>query len=77
MAHSYVQAHEDEYGAFRAFVREYPETVLLVDTYDTLNGIENVIKLAKTLGSEFRATAVRLDSGDLLDLSISSTPDAG
>jgi len=37
MAHSFVQCHEGELEAFRAFVATYPETVLLVDTYDTLN----------------------------------------
>jgi nicotinate phosphoribosyltransferase len=69
MAHSYVQSHEDEAGAFRAFVNSFPETVLLVDTYDTLGGIQKVIALADTLGSDFKVKAVRLDSGDLLDLS--------
>ncbi len=47
----------------------YPDTVLLVDTYDTLAGIGKVIELAKELGRDFRVAAVRLDSGDLLDLS--------
>jgi nicotinate phosphoribosyltransferase len=69
MAHSYIQAHDNEYEAFRAFARLYPDTVLLVDTYDTLAGIGKVIELAKELGRDFRVTAVRLDSGDLLDLS--------
>jgi nicotinate phosphoribosyltransferase len=44
--------------------------VLLVDTYDTLEGVSKVIELAKTLGSQFRVKAIRLDSGDLRDLSI-------
>src|SRR6266508_25476 len=70
MAHSYIQAHDDEYEAFRAFARQYPDTVLLVDTYDTLSGVHKVIDLARALGPEFRVSAVRLDSGDLLDLSI-------
>src|SRR5439155_15016749 len=35
MAHSYIQAHESERDAFEAFLRSYPETVLLLDTYDT------------------------------------------
>jgi nicotinate phosphoribosyltransferase len=65
MAHSYVQAHDDEYAAFRAFARVYPTTVLLVDTYDTLEGVRNVARLAKELGPAFRIQAVRLDSGDL------------
>ena len=69
MAHSYIQAHDDEYDAFRAFARQYPDTVLLVDTYDTLAGVQHVIDLARALGSDFRVSAVRLDSGDLLDLS--------
>jgi nicotinate phosphoribosyltransferase len=70
MAHSYVQAHDDESQAFRAFAALYPDTVLLVDTYDTLAGVRNVIELARELGSEFRVSAVRLDSGDLCDLAL-------
>jgi nicotinate phosphoribosyltransferase len=69
MAHSYIQAHDDEYHAFRAFAELYPDTVLLVDTYDTLDGVRKVIDLAGELGSQFRVSAVRLDSGDLCDLS--------
>ena len=69
MAHSYIQAHQDEAAAFREFARLYPETVLLVDTYDTLAGVGKVIALAKTLGEDFQVKAVRLDSGDLLALS--------
>ncbi len=55
--------------AFRAFARLYPETVLLVDTYDTIEGVRRVIELADILGEEFNVSAVRLDSGDLLELS--------
>jgi nicotinate phosphoribosyltransferase len=68
MAHSYIQAHRNEVEAFRAFTRLYPETVLLVDTYDTLAGVENVIALARELGERFRVSAIRLDSGDLAAL---------
>jgi nicotinic acid phosphoribosyltransferase len=39
-AHSFIQACDDELSAFRAFVREFPDTVLLVDTYDKLKGVE-------------------------------------
>jgi nicotinate phosphoribosyltransferase len=69
MAHSYVQAHTSEREAFRAFTRIYPETVLLVDTYDTLAGVRRVIELARELGPAFTVKAIRLDSGDLLELS--------
>jgi nicotinate phosphoribosyltransferase len=68
LAHSYIQAHDDESDAFRAFVRLYPDTVLLVDTYDTRAGVRKVIALARELGSDFHITAVRLDSGDLGEL---------
>jgi nicotinate phosphoribosyltransferase len=70
MAHSYIQAHDDEYEAYRAFARLYPDTVLLVDTYDTLAGVRLVVKLARELGADFRVSAVRLDSGDLRDLAL-------
>jgi nicotinate phosphoribosyltransferase len=65
MGHSYIQAHDSEREAFRAFVRQYPSTVLLVDTYDTLDGVRDVIRLATELGDDFKVSAVRLDSGDL------------
>ncbi|MBI2719710.1 MAG: nicotinate phosphoribosyltransferase [Rhizobiales bacterium] len=65
MGHSYIQAHESEAAAFRAFARIYPDTVLLIDTYDTLAAARTVIDLAKRHVDEFRISAVRLDSGDL------------
>jgi nicotinate phosphoribosyltransferase len=68
MAHSFVQAHDDELEAFRSFARQYPDGVLLVDTYDTLQGTARVIALARELGPAFAIRAVRLDSGDLAGL---------
>ena len=68
MAHSYVQAFDREIDAFRAFSDTYPDSILLIDTYDTINGVENVIRLARELGQEFRIRGVRLDSGDLVEL---------
>lgn len=65
MAHSYVQAHRDELDSFRQFSRSFPQSTLLVDTYDTLEGVRRVIRLARELGAAFRVRAVRLDSGDL------------
>ena len=52
MAHSYIQAHSDEAAAFRSFAQLYPDTVLLVDTYDTLAGVNKVIALAEQVGDE-------------------------
>ncbi|MDT8341370.1 MAG: nicotinate phosphoribosyltransferase [Longimicrobiales bacterium] len=65
MAHAFVQAHDDEPAAFRAFTRTFPETVLLVDTYDTLAGVRRVVRLAEERGADFRVRGIRLDSGDL------------
>jgi nicotinate phosphoribosyltransferase len=69
MAHSYVQAFEHELDAFRKFVTQFPEAILLVDTYDTIGGIRNVIELARELGPQFRVSGVRLDSGNIAELS--------
>lgn len=68
MAHSWIQSFETERAAFEAFVDEYgEESILLVDTYDTLNGVE----LAKAVADErdVDIAGVRLDSGDLVELS--------
>ncbi|HEX7051968.1 MAG TPA: nicotinate phosphoribosyltransferase [Longimicrobiales bacterium] len=68
MAHSFIQAFDHEIDAFRAFARLYPETVLLVDTYETVEGVRRVVDLARELGADFRVRGVRLDSGDLAEL---------
>jgi len=65
MAHSYVQAHDEETAAFEAFARLYPNTTLLVDTYDTLAGVRRAIAMRQRLGEDFHFGAIRLDSGDL------------
>jgi nicotinate phosphoribosyltransferase len=72
MAHSYIQAHEDELASFEAFARLYPATTLLVDTYDTLEGVHKVIDLSRKLGERFQIRAVRLDSGDLANLAVAT-----
>jgi len=64
MAHSFVQAFDSELDAFDAFARIYPGTTLLVDTLDTLRGVDRVIELARR-GAGGDVAAVRLDSGDL------------
>jgi nicotinate phosphoribosyltransferase len=68
MAHSYVLAFDTEQEAFRCFAESFPNSaVLLVDTYDTLEGVRNAIAASRDAG--FRLAGIRLDSGDLLDLS--------
>ncbi len=67
MAHSFIQAHEDEEAAFLRFARARPENlVLLIDTFDTEEGARKVTRLAPRLAEEgIEVSAVRLDSGDL------------
>lgn len=65
MGHSYIQAHDREADAFRAFAELYPSTILLVDTYDTIDGVKEVVRLAGALGDRFQVRGIRLDSGDL------------
>ena len=72
MAHSWVQSFSDELTAFQTYARHFPEnTILLVDTYDTLKqGVPNAIKVAKELKEKGASLkAIRLDSGDLAYLS--------
>jgi nicotinate phosphoribosyltransferase len=67
MAHSYVQAHGDEMGAFEHFARSQPSNaVLLIDTYDTERAAHRVVELARRLAPEgIQVKGVRIDSGDL------------
>ena len=69
MAHSFVQAHDDETTAFEHFARSLPENViLLIDTYDTEAAAEKVVRLApKLMKDGIKIKGVRLDSGDLAD----------
>jgi len=67
MAHSFVQAHDDEATAFERFARVRPQALtLLIDTYDTERGAAIVAGLAPRLAAQgITISAVRLDSGDL------------
>jgi nicotinate phosphoribosyltransferase len=67
MAHSFIQAHDDEAEAFAHFARHQPHhVVLLLDTYDTEAAAEKVVKLGPQLAAEgITIKGVRLDSGDL------------
>jgi nicotinate phosphoribosyltransferase len=57
-------AHGTEEDGFRAFHRHFAEhTTLLIDTYDTVEGARTATTLGPSVGG------VRLDSGDLAELS--------
>jgi nicotinate phosphoribosyltransferase len=65
MAHSFVEAFPTEREAFIAFAKDHPSrTTFLVDTYDTLRGIDTAIEVARELGIT-DGLGIRLDSGDL------------
>lgn len=70
-AHSWVSAFEDELCAFQTYANYMPEQcVLLVDTYDTIQGVHHAITVGKSLRQRgFDLYGVRLDSGDVLTLS--------
>ena len=69
MAHSYIEAFPSEAEAFRAFAQDLPRrTTFLVDTYDTLNGVETAIAVIRELGLEGNL-GVRIDSGNLDEVS--------
>jgi hypothetical protein len=71
-AHSWVMSFPSEREAFETWVRVMPNnSVLLVDTYQTVDGVQHAIDVARKLRAEGRELqGIRLDSGDLAYLSI-------
>lgn len=64
MAHSFIMSYEKEIDAFKAYLRANPNnTTLLVDTYDTREGIKNAIQAS--LETQIPLNGIRIDSGDL------------
>lgn len=74
MAHSYVMAFPDERSAFEAFARRFPTSaVLLIDTFDTIEGARIAASVADGLATEgIRIQGVRIDSGDLTELTFTA-----
>lgn len=70
-AHSWVMAFPDELEAFQAYAEAMPNNcILLVDTYDTEQGVRNAVKIGGWLREQGKKLiGVRLDSGDLAYLS--------
>ena len=64
MAHSWVMTFDDEVAAFQRYAAVFPHTAtLLVDTYDT------VAAARKVVAAGLQPVALRLDSGNLAELS--------
>lgn len=72
IAHSWVMAFETELASFQAYAEAMPyNSVFLVDTYDSLQGVRHAIEVGKWLKEHGRPfLGIRLDSGDLAYLSI-------
>lgn len=70
-SHSWVMSFDSELDAFRAFAKVYPDTcLLLVDTYDSVRGIQNAITVFNELkAAGHKPVGIRLDSGDIAYLS--------
>lgn len=66
-AHSWVMSFESELQSFEAYAEALPDNcIFLVDTYDTINGIRNAIKVGEILRSKGKEMiGIRIDSGDL------------
>jgi nicotinate phosphoribosyltransferase len=71
MAHSFVTSFEKEIDAFRAYAEHFGDrTILLIDTYDTLSGAIKAVTVGREMAARNqRLEGVRLDSGDMTDLS--------
>lgn len=64
IAHSWIMAFENELDSFYKFHHTFPDnTILLIDTYDTLTGAKHAARIGDKL------KGVRIDSGDLIKLS--------
>ena len=70
-AHSWVMSFESEIEAFETYAEGLPNNcVFLVDTYDTIEGVKNAIKVGNQLKEKgYKFAGIRLDSGDLAYLS--------
>lgn len=71
-AHSWIMSFETELEAFEAYAEAFPDQcVFLVDTYDTLHGVKNAIKVGEILRSKGKEmVGIRIDSGDLAYYSV-------
>ena len=67
LAHSWVMSFDSELEAFRAYARSMPNNcILLVDTYDVEQGVENAITVGLEMAQRGEKLAgIRIDSGDL------------
>ena len=70
-AHSWVMAFDSEKEAFTQYTASMPDnSVLLVDTYDTIEGVKTAVESGLEMKSRGqKLLGIRLDSGNLTELS--------
>jgi nicotinate phosphoribosyltransferase len=73
-AHSWVMMFPSEIESFEAYARAMPNNcIFLVDTYNTVDGVRNAVKMGHKLKEQgHKMIGVRLDSGDMAELSIAA-----
>ncbi|MBZ6007961.1 nicotinate phosphoribosyltransferase [Leuconostoc gelidum subsp. aenigmaticum] len=70
-AHALVQAYQSDYAAFKSYAKSHHDVVFLVDTFDTLkSGVPAAIKVAQEFGDKINFQGIRIDSGNMVSLSI-------
>ncbi|MBP63544.1 MAG: nicotinate phosphoribosyltransferase [Planctomycetaceae bacterium] len=71
-AHSWIMSFDSEVQAFESYAQVMPNNcVFLVDTYDTLEGVQRAVAVGRQLRERgHKMVGIRLDSGDLAHLSI-------
>jgi nicotinate phosphoribosyltransferase len=71
MAHSYIEAFSGDLAAFSAYSETFPDnSIFLIDTYNTIDGAKHAVTVAKQMQQKGHSLiGVRLDSGDMVDLS--------
>ena len=63
MAHSFIMSFNEEELAFKEFIKIFPGSFLLIDTYDSIKAVKKIIQ------NKIKCKGLRIDSGDLLNLS--------
>lgn len=73
-SHSWVMLFDTELESFQKYAEALPNNcIFLVDTYSTIQGVKRAIEVGKWLKKQGKTLlGIRLDSGDLADLSIRS-----
>jgi len=71
-AHSWVMSFPSELDAFESYAKALPNnSIFLVDTYDTIQGIKHAIEVGEMLKKNgHKMLGIRIDSGDLAYFSI-------